>query len=346
MRIRSPWCLLLLTVNACVADAPLPLAPPNASLVNDALATSSTWTVRDIGLDPEYSSTVGWAISNRGQIAGFFGMANRPTRAFTQHLGGSRVLLRALPNDSGTFAHAINSAGIAVGESLRGYFSLGRPVAWFDRGQPFVIPGPDSGFAEDISDGGWIVGTAAFPTSIQQGFRWRSDRGLELLPGDGFYPFSRAHAVNDDGLVAGDAAGPALWTPAGSLLRLPLPPGAVNGIAVDVNNAGEVGGFLTLADFTLQAFKWTRAQGMTVLPQPPGMTNSIVIGIDKRGRVYGMAAPAGGFNRPFVWEYGVPIALPKPGFNTALYGVNACGIGVGANIHFAAVSTVVWLTDC
>ena len=85
---------------------------------------------------------------------------------------------------------------------------------------------------------------------------------------------------------------------------------------------------------------------MMLLAYPPGMGSSYVVGIDARGRVYGLAGPVGGTAEPFVWDNGVPVSLPRLGYSPGVWGVNDCGVGVGATYTGLRVTSLLWLTDC
>jgi uncharacterized membrane protein len=332
-----------LAIAACSNDRPPTLAPSEASLSVVGHRRTSSWTPLDLGSDPAYYASVANAVSDRGDIAGVSYQWLQPPQAFVRRLGEARQYLPALPGDDGAYPIAINNAGLIVGGSQNASLGRWQAVYWNREGRINQISGVISAQLEDVSESGWIVGTT------HVGFRWRPGGQPLLLYGDASYPFSRALGVNNAGWVAGESFGPALWSPTGVFQRLPMPTGAINGIANDVNDAGEAVGSYLMSDYTSRAFHWSKRRGVSLLRLPAGMTITSAISIDKRGRIYGYAsAGSGSPSSPYVWIDGAPSLLPIPAipFQYAILDVNTCGTAVGYGFDYNGGHEVLWATTC
>src|SRR4051794_16732051 len=90
------------------------------------------------------------------------------------------------------------------------------------------------------------------------------------------------------------------------------PIGNVRGVAVDINDAGQVAGTeFTVNDGVIEsgrAFRWYKGT-MTMLPTKPGAHGSSATGINNRGQVVGVSPGSGnavtGWPHGVVWNRGV-----------------------------------------
>jgi probable HAF family extracellular repeat protein len=148
---------------------------------------------------------------------------------------------------------AINGAGIAVGFAQIG-LGVDHAVLW-DGAQLHDLeglPGYSNSAAADVNSAGIVVGYSDMtPSGCCRATMWRNGIAFDLGGPEG--PLLRAHAINDQAMVVGEAFGrAACWTkPAGySDLNDLLPPlsGWVLNEARDVNAFGQVVGLGTKDD--------------------------------------------------------------------------------------------------
>lgn len=183
-----------------------------------------------------WGSTTGIAINDAGAFVGY------------QQCCGQSFLWRPGSGATGlsgpgfiAFAHDVNNAGQAVGESE------GQAILWDAQGRAQVL-GP--GAAHAINEQGQVVGQTR-----SSAFVWSPEQGLQVI-GAG-----TATDINDRGEVVGVIGGsPSLWTAAGGLR--PLAGAAAYGATPEaLNNAGMVVG-RTAGGF---GFVWTEEAGLVDL---------------------------------------------------------------------------------
>jgi probable HAF family extracellular repeat protein len=211
------------------------------------------------------------------------------------------------------------------------------------------------------NDQGQIVGTAENATrdstcqapqildwvAVVWGPNYGQVHELPLLPGDSV---GAATAINDEGQVVGGSgscglsAGPgpsfadiehALLWQGGSPVNLGSLGGAMNNVAVAINDRRQVVGFSDLpGDLTAHAFLWQNGV-MSDLGTLPGDVFSIANAIDDQGQVVGQSCDSSGNCRAFLWQDGVmtdlnTIANTPEGFNLlTAEGINTQGEIVG-----------------
>ena len=118
--------------------------------------------------------------------------------------------------------------------------------------QSIYLPGGDGGSATDINNAGQVTGTTSSEWDANNAVLWDASTDFQYLhrgPEE-----TAATALNDAGVVVGHLREfnedwyewgvrlPVRWTPDRVLERLPLPPGATSGYAVDVNERGDIAG--------------------------------------------------------------------------------------------------------
>ncbi len=150
---------------------------------------------------------------------------------------------------------------------------------------------------EAMNDRGEVIGSyTAAGSTVPRPFRWHAGRMTDLLagrPGGG-----HAYAINNAGVVVGDAGGrPALWR-AGRTIDLGTP--GRTGTALEINERGDVAGTST-STADARAFRW-RA-GRVAFSQPYGIGTQVEVdGLDARGRVVGtVVEPDFTGHHPTVW---------------------------------------------
>lgn len=156
-----------------------------------------------------------------------------------------------------------------------------------------TLGGP-SAFVSDLNNGGQFVGFSNVDerTHIFHALRWSRQGGLVDLGVPAGYDFSMATAINDSGLVVGDAgfverfgSAALLWDAQGGVRELGNL-GFPWARPVGINNAGRVAGNGLTADQVAMAFTWTEAEGMVGL-LPPGALVSDAAAINASGQIVG-----------------------------------------------------------
>ncbi len=116
---------------------------------------------------------------------------------------------------------------------------------------------------------------------------------------------SRATSINDSGHVVGMARDTSgylrafLWTPTLGMRSLHVNPAALHSLAVDINNRGQVVGYVDSIT-TARAFIWSAGGGVKWLPTLGGMS-SYAYGINNNGDVVGSSQTSSGVSHAFIW---------------------------------------------
>ena len=190
---------------------------------------------------------------------------------------GAPSLLPALTDDSWGSAHAVNAAGVAVGESA------GRPVRWDDGEITELTPIAEggTGSATGISDTGLIVGHTYSEATGEQATVWRD--GVPMLIGAAGFQWSQAMAVNGLDQIVGAAIdhlgrGEGFLYDAGAVTPIQAPfadwtdPLAIN------DTGTVVGTYAHRSDGSERAFMWTRSSAASTSPT----SSAIPTGISRR----------------------------------------------------------------
>lgn len=258
--------------------------------------------------------------------------------------------LGTLPGHSFSIALGVNDAGKVVGGSD------GRAFLWADGLMEDLgtLPGGDCGgcssLAWGINNSDQAVGesyTRINGSYFNHAFLWQNDvmQDLGTLGGD----FSHAFAVNDNGVVVGEAMVASgdfhafRWSN-GTMQDLGVLSGGFSSSALSINESGQIVGFSDNADGWTRAVLW---QGGTIydLGTLPNRENSIATSINNSGQVVGYSFPSViGLNtfRAFIWQSGVMTDLNElipPGSGwllTFAYGINDNGQIVGEGLHNGA----------
>lgn len=215
-------------------------------------------------------SAIALGINNLGEVVGFSSLASGgPTHGFVWTAQGGM-------KDVGTFQgtntrlRTIDNAGTMgagsgnVGSGGHAHAVLWNPATGF---QDLGTLGNDPSFAIRINDRGQVVGFSATATR-SHGFRWTKATGMvDLGTLNGPDGVSDAADISDGGQVVGAStteADPAnahavLWSPAGSIQRLPAFTGEIDSEAYGINEAGRIVGFADTPDGRTHALLWVPA---------------------------------------------------------------------------------------
>ena len=258
MRQRRPaYVLALLGVLVAPAGAAgaatAPPAPPVAVVRPLDLATlGGPFAATD------YSNA--WLVNERGQVAGtYYDAAAEVTRPFFWRGRGAPVRMTGLP-DVDLYPVDMNDSGqVLVITPAGGLAPVPRTWLWSPSGrvQPVEVPGALGTAGVDLNERGQVLagwttpGTPPWPTT---GFWlynrvgvWAAGRMTPVpgLPSVAEAPVVRGAAINDAGVVVGDASvtarpGPFAWRSDGRTLTDITPPGANDAVPADINERGEV----------------------------------------------------------------------------------------------------------
>jgi probable HAF family extracellular repeat protein len=201
--------------------------------------------MRDLGTLPGATTSLAWAINNRGQITGLSGYTQGGTNEIHGYLWE-----RGTMTDLGTMASGY-SVGLGIND--RGQIVGANGIAAFVWEDGVTTPLPSLGgsfvIARDINNRGQIVGSSATADAASHATLWADGEVIDLgtLPGD---DYSEAHAINNRGEVVGRSLNTSrfplgvrafLWT-SGAMIDLGVLPGDASSHATDINDRGDVVG--------------------------------------------------------------------------------------------------------
>lgn len=191
----------------------------------------------------------------------------------------------------------------------------------------------------DINNNGLIVGGAIdlnsrlSPAAVE----WNNGT-VSILPTPSGFKSSSAIAVNDNGVIVGgaisdsDQVEPIVWE---NGLPVLLESKGFGGFAYDVNNAGDIVGYVNTDQFTAPAL-WRNGE-LLLLPGLYG-NGGTASAIDDQGRIVGTSSGNGwdGVQSPTQWVNNLPNALPVTfGENYhGVFGVNRTGGGRSSGYVF------------
>jgi probable HAF family extracellular repeat protein len=157
---------------------------------------------------------------------------------------------------------------------------------------------------------GWSNDGAPYDFQNDSAFVWSPDVGLETLPGLPGAAMSLAVSINNRGVAVGFSGDPfpfsqpTRWTRRGPR-ALAMPEGYQGGMALGINNRGDVVGIVITEEFIFRAILWKDGEPILL----PGVgdseaVESICFGLNNRGLIVGMSDL-----KPAVWQEGEVLAL-------------------------------------
>jgi probable HAF family extracellular repeat protein len=218
-------------------------------------------------------NTLAFAINNRGQVVGTSTITDASGQSIGQHAfvweQGNMRQLATFPNSHISVANGLNDSGTIVGTALPTGVPDPIPVIW-TRNSIAKLPllaGTTGGDATAINNRGQIVGVVGNTHCVL----WKDARSQPIeLPGLGGAQCT-PHAINDQGLIVGEAT-----APDGSDHAVSWRDGRLTDLsgtlqfsgALDVNNAGQTVGVASDAVNETHPTEWIGSRPPTVFGVP------------------------------------------------------------------------------
>lgn len=208
-------------------------------------------------------------------------------RAYAWSASGAATYLGTLdPRHESSTAMGVNDSGVVVGTSYVGNYEHG--FIWSAQGgmRDLGTGGGLSAMAHDVTEDGYAVGTVEIATFQYRAYMWNPDgtgHQLATLGGE-----SHATRVNHLGYIAGTSYGPngypraVVWDPAGNIITLTVPTGAISSYAYGLNDLGQVAGEVYLNQ-QWQAAVWTPVpEPASVLSLFSGLAALVMMSLRRR----------------------------------------------------------------
>lgn len=262
---------------------------------------SPLYKLEDLGVLPTLNwQSTPTAINNKGEVVGR-SSAFADNQA-TLWSNGSIQALPPLPGDDNSFASGINDSGLVVGTSRNSANSTFTAVMWVNGVPQEISPGMRSysTFSYGVNNSGQIVGYngntgLGFVYTSGAGLNDFPD-----IPGG--TQFTQALAINDHGVTAGSSSGPSYLTHATTWSQTQgLVDTGVIGRAYAINDNGLVAGE-AYATNHWEAMIWDEQEGMRLLGTLDGQQSaSWAEGVNIYGQVVGLSAATTGYHG-FIWD--------------------------------------------
>jgi probable HAF family extracellular repeat protein len=274
----------------------LPLMAHAQSEAEHAFLWTQTGGIQDLGTITGARNSVANAISPSGEVVGSDSVRNN----WTPFRWTSKAGMQGLPafGTIDTSAIAVNDSGEIVGDYYpNGISSPVQAFIWTpaDGLQDLGTLGGNMATAAAINTSGQVVGSSTTASGSIHGFLWTQSGGMQDL--GAFIP----GAVNDAGIMAGGLAAAngedtaAVWNKGRISILCP-------GVALGINNRGQVVGLTSTVHTTQQAFIWNPGGGgVQLLPMLPGAVGSFAQGINNLGEVAGWSMTSDFFDQAFIW---------------------------------------------
>jgi probable HAF family extracellular repeat protein len=294
-----------------------------------APSAHAQYVARDLGSLPGAFYTSAADVNARGDAVGV--SSALPSGHAVLWTGGGIAEIPGLST-----AVAINNRGQIVGDGVVPSGDLHGFV--FERGvltDLGTLPGLPASRVADVNERGDIAGI-----SYQSGgselemVLWVGGAIQDLGPlplGEGV-----VKAINERRQIVGYSQNPSVtraWVwQEGVVTMLPLPDGARDSFAWDINDRGDIVG-VAIGDLATHAVLWPAGGGVIDLGTLPGHSGSWAQGVNNRGQVVGWSADADGYHA-FLWRAGTMVELDTlPGHTqAAASAISDAGAIVGESI--------------
>ena len=294
--------------------------------------------------------SVGHAINASGDVAGAAG-SFPSEHAVVCDSSGNLTVLPMPEGATSSRAVAINDLGQVAGLIEVGGFQ--EAAVWDADGSitrlGFLPDGGPFSSAQDINNEGEVVGLANLGSEYRA-FHWDRAGAIEPLALPSGATGSMAMAINDSGLIVGNAHAPAqptlavLWEEGVPIALTPLAPGAATS-AGDINELGQIAGSSATTEppFTARhPVLWTN--GVPADLGSLGGSFGDATGINDEGAVVGLMLDASGSVHGFSWNGGPAEPLePLSGhIGSVAQSINDAGLVVGASFTDTVSVGTLW----
>ena len=255
--------------------------------------------MKDLGVLHGDDTSGGVGINDSGAVVGYSKNAQSVYHAFLWTKKTGMIALRKLPGGTTNFAAAINAAGLIVGGSdFRNSNGNQDAVLWTPDGKIHdlgTLRGAQLSQAGGINSHNKVCGDASFSSGGVAAFTWTKGGGIKRLSGFIRGGVTVAFAINDSGVIVGNAdtsasRHPALWNSVGRIRDLGTLPGGF-GTAFGVNDLNQVVGYSTTASNDPHAFIWSAKTGIQdlndLIPSNSGWVLVWGSAITKAGQITG-----------------------------------------------------------
>jgi probable HAF family extracellular repeat protein len=319
--IHSIACRLGAFAAVAMAALPAVVADSRDRPTRPALPAYSIRDLGQLGAPGTYQDSFATAINNAGQVVGLSSLGD--VDEFSAHAfrwaDGRMTDLGVFPGDMDSEAAAINNAGTVAGDSSPPYQENEphgvRGVIWQSgRVQDLgAIRGVPDLYPTALNDSGSVVGYGYDRSTFRHTpFLWRNNQ-LQVLQ-LGILSDEIPWAINNAGQIVGGFAQAFLWKN-GRTLRLPGLGGPWSS-ARDINEAGDIVGFVTTPTRTERAVLWHNGR-TTFLGTLPGLPDGEALAVNSSLQVVGHAILFGHSDvlyerlRPFLWQQGRMVGLDQ-----------------------------------
>nr|MDT0663492.1 hypothetical protein [Micromonospora sp. DSM 115978] len=249
-----------------------------------------------------------------------------------RHPGGKLVSIRFEGHGQEVHLWDVNRSGLVLG--ALGTEATGiQPVLWRSYDNPVPIDLPD-GHSIQMNNRGHIVGIG---NDDLDGVTWLwRPNGMTYLRWPGMLVWTTA--LNDRDQIAGSLEHPEgdtldqpfRWQD-GEFTLLEVPEG-MSGHVYEINNRGDVLGWIVNRDWSIQRTVLWRGTTMIELT-PPGGGSARPFDVNDRGQIVGSyTRPGSDLLRPFLWDRGrfVDLLPDRPNSSGFAYDINESGEIVGS----------------
>jgi len=255
--------------------------------------------IKNLGALRGDDTSGGVSINDSEEVVGYSKNAQNVYRAFLWTKKTGMIALRKLPGGTTNFASAINSAGLIVGTSdFKDSNGNEDAVLWtadrkiHDLG---TLQGAQFSQAGGINSHNEVCGNSSSTSRGIAAFTWTKTQGIKALRSLIKGGATVAFAINDSGLIVGNAATsssthPVLWNSRRRIRDLGTLAGGF-GTAFGVNDLDQIVGYSTTASNEPHAFIWSRKNGIQdlndLIPQNSGWVLVWASAINRAGQITG-----------------------------------------------------------
>ena len=273
--------------------------PCSGAQPGHAFLWGSKTGMKNLGTLHGNETNAGFGINDSGEVVGGTQSAQGVSHAFLWTKKTGMIALRNLPGGTTNSASAINAAGLIVGGSdFKNSNGNWDAVLWtpdrkiHDLG---TLQGAQFSEAGGINSHNEVCGTSSFTSFRIVAFVWTKAHGMKALRGLIKGGGSVAFAINDSGIIVGNAdvsfnLHPVLWDSTGRIRDLGTLAGG-SGTAFGVNDLDQIVGYSRTSSNDPHAFIWSGRTGIQdlndLIPANSGWVLVWASAINNAGQITG-----------------------------------------------------------